>query len=46
MIKSALFSLYNCLDKIAHFIKFYFLNIEQSLDKNIYFEYITEENFR
>lgn len=47
MLKSAFSNLYNCLDKIAHLIKYYFCSEEISVENlNIYFEWLTTEEFR
>ncbi len=43
LLKIIFCSLYNCLDKIAHFINYYFKLFE---DKDIYFEHLTKEEFR
>lgn len=46
MLKSVFSCLYNCLDKSAHLIKYYFCSDEIDVDKlNIYFEWFTSKEF-
>jgi tetratricopeptide (TPR) repeat protein len=47
ILKSVFSSLYNCLDKIANIIKFYFSDEEIDLNKiEIYFDWFTKDAFK
>ncbi|MEN8136631.1 MAG: LA2681 family HEPN domain-containing protein [Thermodesulfobacteriota bacterium] len=47
MLKSVFSMLYNCLDKIAHLIKYYFYQSESDPNKvNIYFDWLTTDEFK
>jgi hypothetical protein len=47
MLKSVFSSLYNCLDKTAHLVKYYYSNSEIDANNiNIYFDWFTSDEFR
>jgi len=47
MLKSVFSSLYNCLDKIAHLINYYFSKKEINVNNlDIYFDWFTSEEFK
>jgi hypothetical protein len=47
ILKSVFATLYNCLDKIANIIKFYFSNEEININKiEIYFDWLTKNFFK
>ena len=47
LLKSVFSSLYNCFDKIAHLMKYYFCYSESDVNNtDIYFEWLTSENFK
>jgi len=47
LLKSVFSSLYNCFDKIAHLMKYYFCYSESDVNNtDIYFDWLTSENFK
>jgi hypothetical protein len=47
LLKSVFSSLYNCFDKIAHLMKYYFCYSESDINNtDIYFDWLTSENFK
>lgn len=46
ILKSTFGSLYNCLDKIAHLIKFYFSKAEIKPNGDIYFRWLISKDFK
>ena len=47
LLKSTFSTLYNCLDKLAHFVKYYFSEQElRESDINIYFDWLTTDEFK
>ncbi len=45
-LKSTLSTLYNCLDKIAHLMYYYFVGFDKSGTRNIYFNWFLSDVFR
>lgn len=47
LLKSVFSSLYNCFDKIAHLMKYYFCYSEDDINNtDIYFDWLNSENFK
>ncbi|KXX67463.1 LA2681 family HEPN domain-containing protein [Flammeovirga sp. SJP92] len=46
LLKSTFCNVYNCLDKIARLVSYYFSEEEKIYDDDIYFDYLTKDEFK
>jgi len=46
LLKTTLSTLYNCLDKVAHLMRYYYVSYDSVDNKNIYFHWLLSDEFQ